>query len=384
MKNTRWNLCAIPMMLLCSGAYAQSSVTLYGLIDEGINFTNNLGGAHAVQTRSGDTAGSRFGLSGNEDLGGGLSAVFRLENGFNASNGALGENGRLFGRQAYVGLQSNRYGTLTLGRQYDPTVDLFSAVTAAGNWGGDVGAVPFDNDNSDWDFRVDNSVKYVTPEYRGFTGEAMYGFSNAAGGFQNNRMYSAAGQYQHGGLTAALAYMRIDHPGNGTNGAVSDDAVFTGSSQQNLDAGVAYKLNKVQVAAAYSHTSVGDPTSNAFLGGTVNVPNGGAWTRWNFDNFQLSGEYYFQPDFWLGASYTYTLGKLSSTTGDFSPRWHSVALMLDYDLSPKTSLYVQGAYQHVESAHTGTGFDDAQSLLATGPSSSPNQLVYRVAMIHRF
>jgi predicted porin len=384
MKRFRWKLSLMSLALLCSGAHAQSSVTLYGLIDEGINFTNNANGAHAYQMRSGDTAGSRWGLAGTEDLGGGLNAVFRVENGFNTSNGALGQDGRLFGRQAYVGLQSSRYGTLTFGRQYDPTIDLFSAITAAGNWGGDVGAVPFDNDNSDWDFRVDNSVKYVTPQYRGFSGEAMYGFSNTAGGFQNNRLYSAAGQYQHGGLTAVAAYMRIDHPGAGTSGAVSDDAVFGGSVQQNLDAGIAYKLNKVQVAAPYSHTSVADPTSNAFLSGNIQPVNGGQWTRWRFDNFQLNGEYYFRPDFWLGASYTYTLGKLSSTAGDYSPRWHSVALMLDYDLSPRTSVYVQGAYQHVESAHTGTGFDDAQSLLATAPSSSPNQLVYRLAMLHRF
>jgi predicted porin len=113
-------------MMLCGAAHAQNSVTLYGLIDEGVNFTNNAGSGSA-----GNAAGSRWGVRGSEDLGSGLSAIFRLEGGFNASNGEFGQEGRLFGRQAYVGLQSDRYGTLTLGRQYDPTVDLFSSITAA-------------------------------------------------------------------------------------------------------------------------------------------------------------------------------------------------------------------------------------------------------------
>ncbi|MFC0402502.1 porin [Paraburkholderia rhizosphaerae] len=384
MKMFRWSLSIVPLMTLCGAANAQNSVTLYGLIDQGVNFTNNAGSGSAVQLRSGDTSGSRWGVKGNEDLGSGLSAIFHLEGGFNASNGQLGQNGRLFGRQAYVGLQSNQYGTLTLGRQYDPTVDLFSSITAAGNWGGDVGAVPFDNDNADWDFRVNNSIKYATPVYRGFSGEAMYGFSNTAGGFQDNRVISAAGQYQGGGLTAELAYMHIDHPGSGTSGAVTDDATFSGSSQENIDAGLAYKFSKVQIAAAYSHTKIDDPTNNAFLSGDQNPSNGGTWTGWRFDNFQLNGEYFFRPDFWFAASYTYTLGDLSSTEANFDPRWHTVALMLDYDFSARTSVYVQGTWQHVESAHTGTQFDNAQSLLAPGASSSPNQLVYRVAMIHRF
>src|ERR1700751_1206050 len=112
MKLFRWSLSIIPLMSLCGAAYAQSSVTLYGLIDEGVNFTNNAGSGSAVQVRSGDTSGSRWGVRGDEDLGGGLSAIFRLESGFNASNGQLGEGGRLFGRQAYVGLQSQQYGTL--------------------------------------------------------------------------------------------------------------------------------------------------------------------------------------------------------------------------------------------------------------------------------
>jgi predicted porin len=386
MKLGKWKSIVLPL-LLSSGAHAQSSVTLYGLIDEGLNFTNNAvtsaGSGQAYRLQSGDVVGSRWGMKGTEDLGGGLAAIFKLESGFNASTGASQQGGRLFGRQAYVGLASQNYGTLTLGRQYDPTIDLFSALTASGNWAGDVGATPFDNDNTDWDFRVNNSVKYVSPTVAGFTGEAMYAFSNATG-FTDNRLLSVAGQYQYAGLTAVAAYMRVDHPGAGTVGAVGNDSVFTGAYQQNVDAGLAYKFKSVQVAATWSHTDVGAPTGNAYLSGSIAPANGGAWTGWKFDNFQLNGQYFFTPAFWLGASYTYTIAKLGTTAGNYHPKWHTAQLTLDYDLSARTSVYLQGAYQHVDSANTGTQFDDAQIVAAAGPASTANQFVYRVAMIHKF
>ncbi|WP_027796345.1 porin [Paraburkholderia acidipaludis] len=382
--NTRLKICLLAWLAASASAHAQNSVTLYGLVDEGLDYTNNAGSGSAWRMQSGDVVGSRFGLKGNEDLGSGYSAIFLLENGFDASNGALGQGQRLFGRQAYVGLASQQYGTLTFGRQYDPTIDMFSDLTAAGNWAGNVASSPFDNDNADWDFRVDNSVKYVTPTVHGFTGEAMYAFSNTAGGFAENRLMSAAGQYQNGGLTAAVAYMRIDQPGLGTQGAVTDDSVFVAKSQENIDAAASYRFSKALVGVAYSHTSVDDPTGSVYLSGPITPANGGAWTRWTFDNFQLNGQYFFTPALWLGASYTYTIGGLDTTAGNYHPKWHSASLMLDYDVSKRTSFYMQGAYQHVESAHTGTQFDDAQTPASAGISSSPNQVVYRIAMIHRF
>ncbi|EGD02685.1 outer membrane protein, (porin), partial [Burkholderia sp. TJI49] len=91
-------------------AHAQSSVTLYGLIDAGITYTNNQGGHSAWQETSGSINGSRWGLRGTEDLGGGLKAIFTLENGFGINNGTLKQNGREFGRQAFVGLAHDSFG----------------------------------------------------------------------------------------------------------------------------------------------------------------------------------------------------------------------------------------------------------------------------------
>ncbi len=108
---------------------AQSSVTRYGLIDEGFNYTSNVGGHSNYQLESGFAQGSRWGLKGTEDLGGGLKAVFQLENGFDVNSGNLGQGSRMFGRQANVGLSSDRFGTVTVGRQYDSVVDYFAPFT---------------------------------------------------------------------------------------------------------------------------------------------------------------------------------------------------------------------------------------------------------------
>ncbi|MGG2048109.1 porin [Burkholderia gladioli] len=385
LRHTALSIAAAVTTLFAVTAHAQSSVTLYGLIDEGLNFTSNAGGHSAYQLASGDTGGSRWGLKGNEDLGGGNHAVFLLENGFNVNTGKLGQDSSEFGRQAYVGLSSDHYGTLTLGRQYDITIDPlgYTSLTAAGNWAGDVATVPFDNNNEDWDFRVNNSVKYVSPTWNGLTFEAMYGFSNTTG-FSNNRLWGATLNYQNGGLTAAASYLRMNNQGSTSTGAVSSGDLFNGSSEQNIGAAVSYRFTKVLVAASYSHVDVYNPTSNVWLSNSA-LPNGAAWNAWKFDNIEVNSQYYFNSAFWLGASYTFTIAHLHAQDGDFTPKYHQLALMLDYDLSKRTSLYVQGAYQHAVSAHTGTSFDDAQIIDASaGASSGVNQTVVRVGMLHRF
>ena len=101
-------------LLACAGAaYAQSSVTLYGVVDTNIEYATNLPGAtpgssgNRVSMQSGGLSGSRWGLRGVEDLGGGLSALFVLESGFASDTGQSQQGSRLFGRQAYVGLKSS-------------------------------------------------------------------------------------------------------------------------------------------------------------------------------------------------------------------------------------------------------------------------------------
>ncbi|MGI4861217.1 MAG: porin [Janthinobacterium lividum] len=363
-----------------SVAQAQSSVTLYGVIDEGLNFTTNAGGKRGYAMVSGDTAASVWGLKGTEDLGGGNSAIFKLENSFYANNGTYANGGREFGREAWVGLSSTRYGTLTMGRQYDPMIDMWSAFTGAGNLIGDLAAHPFDNDNSDYDYRINNSVKYLSPSFSGLQFEALYGFSNATD-FAANRTYGAGVTYTMGGFSSAVSYLKEHNGGSSVNGsASSDDTVFVSSSQQNIAAAVKWTFaNNANIAFAYSHVDVYDPTSNLYVSdiGTQ------TWNAWKFDNFDLNGQYYFHPDFWIAADYTFTHAKWDGTSSSSSQNWHHVALMLDYDFSKRTSVYVQGAYEHTNGS-TGTGLDYASIIGSSATSSSRNQMVYRVALMHRF
>ncbi|OYO27541.1 porin [Janthinobacterium sp. PC23-8] len=106
-----------------SAAMAQSSVTVYGLIDTGLVYTNNVNAAGANATKMPSLTGSfpsRLGFRGTEDLGNGLQAVFTLEQGLSPDTGAMGQGNRLFGRQATVGLKG-AFGTVTLGRQINMT-----------------------------------------------------------------------------------------------------------------------------------------------------------------------------------------------------------------------------------------------------------------------
>ncbi|MEM5330986.1 porin [Paraburkholderia sp. JHI2823] len=360
-------------------AHAQSSVTLYGVLDTGLNFTSNAGGHKAYAMVSGDTSETRFGLKGTEDLGGGLSAIFTLENGTNLNNGQLNEGGRLFGRQAFVGLSSTSYGTLTMGRQLDASVDLWSPFTAAGGVIGDLAAHPFDNDNADYDFRLNNSVKYVSPTTHGFQFEGVYGFSNSTN-FADNRAYSAGISYAAGPVSAAVAYMRLNGSNLTTSGAVAGDGVFTASRQQNIGAGVKWTFGDgSNVALAYSHVDVYDPTANAY------APNIGTqpWSSWKFDNVEINGQYFINPALFLAGAYTFTYGNLKETAGRSSQNWHQVSLMLNYSLSKRTCVYVQGAYQHTN-GKSGTDLDSAHIIGSADLSSTGNQMVYRVALMHMF
>src|SRR5580698_7378330 len=181
--------------VFATAAHAQSSVTLYGLIDAGLTYTNNQGGSHNFKMTSGAVNGSRWGLRGSEDLGGGLKAIFTLENGFSIANGTLGQQGREFGRQAFVGLSSNQFGTVTLGRQYDSVVDLVGPLSSSDQWGGYYAAHAGDIDNMNNANRVNNAVKYTSNNYNGLLFTGMYSLGGIAGNFTGNQIYSAGASY---------------------------------------------------------------------------------------------------------------------------------------------------------------------------------------------
>jgi general bacterial porin, GBP family len=367
-----------------SAAQAQSSVTLYGLIDAGITYTNNQQGHSNWQMLSGQVNGSRFGLRGSEDLGGGLKAIFTLENGFNIANGNLGQNGRLFGRQAFVGLSSSDYGSVTLGRQYDSMVDYVGPLALTGTqYGGTQFAHPFDNDNLNNSFRIDNSVKYQSANYGGLQFGALYGFSNQADGFANNRAYSAGVSYNWNGLNIAGAYMQLNSNGAtgaaaafNSGGAVSGDNTFFAGRQQTWGAGANYAIGPATIGLVYSQTNLG---GLAGIGAAASGESGGVGFPSNsarFQNFEANARYSLTPAVSIAGAYTYTRGSLDAT----SPHWNQFNLQADYALSKRTDVYLQGVYQQVNEG----AIVDANINGLGSASNNNKQVAVTAGLRHRF
>jgi predicted porin len=365
-------------------AFAQNSVTLYGVIDEGFDYTNNVTGSKVYELQSGYAQGSRWGLKGSEDLGGGVKAVFQIENGFNINTGKLGQGGLGFGRQAFLGLSDDRLGLVTLGRQYDSVVDYLGQTTANGNWAGYLFSHPYDNDNTDNTFRVNNTVKYTSPSLYGFQFGGTYSFSNDTN-FANNRQYSAGMQYESGALLLAAAYLQANNPSATAGGAINNggDANFFAKRLQVFGAGISYTVSSATLGFAYTNSYVTQPASSGYVG-AITPPGGASLSSLRFNNFEVNAKYQFTPAFFVGAAYTYTRADFNATNGKVHPEYHSVGLMADYNLSKRTDVYVQGAFQHVAGDKTGTVLDVAYVPGADAVSSSSNQLVLRAAIRHKF
>lgn len=209
MKKT---LIALAVLATSGAAMAQSTFTLYGIADASIEHIKGNGSINRLT--SGGLNGSRFGLRGSEDLGGGLKGVFQIENGFNIDNGTLAQGGRLFGRQAYLGLEGS-FGTVRLGRQYSSIGNVADMV---GTKGYDVLAVTKtlsggNNGGALTDvYRVDNAATYRTPSMAGFTAEAQHsrGTNLTESASKDGRAFSFNGIYANGPIRAALGYIALD------------------------------------------------------------------------------------------------------------------------------------------------------------------------------
>ncbi len=186
--------------LASTAAFAQTNVTIYGIVDYGYSYrfdgrgldslTNkgSVGGPNSSsRLDSGLQSGNRLGFKGTEDLGNGLKAVFLLEQGFNMDTGTQAGGGdQMFNRQAYAGLSGN-FGTAVGGRlytpfytmmlQYDPfangTMGQYTNVWTPAATAGGLGGLTNP-------FRVDNAIAYISPSFGGFT--VTGAFSNNAGG----------------------------------------------------------------------------------------------------------------------------------------------------------------------------------------------------------
>jgi general bacterial porin, GBP family len=363
-------------------AHAQSSVTLYGIIDAGLSYTNNQGGHSNVQAGSGTVTGSHWGFHGREDLGGGTAAIFQLESGFSVTNGSMRQGGRLFGYQAYAGLTNDRFGTVTLGRQYDSVVDYLAPLSFTGHHpgGNNLSAHPFDNDNLNNSFRVDNSVKFASNDYNGLRFGSLYGFSNEAGGFSDNRLYSVGASYNNGPLSLGAGYLQANNGGSttNTNGAITlTDRTFIAARQRTFGAGANYTVGAATLGFVWTRTQLGGlDTINGANSLGIAANGQGA----SFNNYEANASYALTSALSLNGEYTYTSGAMSTDTGAHHPKWQEVSLMADYSLSKRTDVYLQGSYQHISADGSGLTAD----VSGQTASSTNQQVVVAAGMRHRF
>ncbi len=213
------------------GAFAASAmaadVTLYGVIDTGLHYSNkNVESKHDVNSfdmKSGASAGNRWGLKGTEDLGNGYKVGFVLENGFTEDDGKLGNGGRLFGREANLYVASD-FGTLSFGRvgalmSGCGSYDQMKYTPFATGWAGTATKANFMLADRD---RMDNTVTYVTPEFAGFKVLAQYSFNRdgqeTAGNERQNDRYAALGAaYKNGAFSSALVVDTVMHNNKSAN-----------------------------------------------------------------------------------------------------------------------------------------------------------------------
>lgn len=369
MKNdyVRFGSIALLTAGCATSCFAQSSVTLYGVVEEGITYANNVKGGSALLLQSGESAISRWGLKGKEDLGGGTKAIFVLENGFDASTGKLTNNDRLFGRQAYVGVQSDHYGTLTMGRQYEEIADMLARASSALPYGlyfahaGDV-------DNTGGSVRINNSVKYTTPTMRGVTVSGLYGFGGQPGQFSSQSTSSAGVSYSMGPLYIAAAYLYMKNPlMAGFDGLTPPSVIYapymmSASSWRVIGAGMSYKIGAVTVGGVYTTTRLAQGLDGADV---------------RFDNYDVNANWFLRPDLSVTATFEYTHGKVDATAD--APNYRLVGLNLDYLLSKRTDVYIVGAYMKAAGSAT-----QAAITFLPGPSSTQTQIAARVGLRHRF
>ncbi len=271
---------AVALLAATCGANAQSSVTIYGIADAGVRYTDGLSASNAAASgsatavNSGINSTSRFGFRGSEDLGDGIKAVFNLESGVNLDTGASASSTKLFDRASNIGLQGS-WGTITAGRQTTVLADVVGATDPLGSryagFNPNVGIAALSahglgieygpSGATTGAYRLDNSIKYVA-RFSDFNVRVMHGFGEQAGSSSNLSASGVGAGYQSGGYTAALSYGQFKSA--------------TGLNLRGYLGGVSAMLGTSKLSLTYgSHeaeTSATAKTKNSTLGLGATVP----------------------------------------------------------------------------------------------------------------
>jgi predicted porin len=289
--NAQMRLALAALLAAPMAAFAQSSVTVYGLIDSYVEYARGGGNGNRTALQSGGVAGSRLGFRGTENLGGGLRGLFVLEHGLWTDTGAQ-DNAAFWRRQAWVGL-SGGFGTVALGRQISPSFLFADAIDAFGTGYGsayNLGVVPFGPVGS----RVDNSVTYTTPSISGFSGKVLVGAGEGTVG----RTVDGSLTYAGGPLYVGVAYGQRER--------------FSAASPEvsNAQVGGAYQLGMFKILGGYSRLkteSTPTATRKGWTLGTQIATNPGGTLSLGYGQAETDGLANEAKIF--SAGYSYALSK---------------------------------------------------------------------------
>jgi len=365
-------ICGATLVLAAGSAVAaDSSVTLYGVADTFIQYLDN-GGNHSFSERSGGAAGSQFGLKGNEDLGGGLSAQFDVETGFNLNNGTFfADTTSLFYRQAWVGLNHSTYGSLTFGRQYEPSfrvvypTDPFRVNEILSPFSADVLAVDKKTLSTQYDSgRASNSVLYQSPNLGGVQLYGMYAFAATVTQpvpATTGNMLNLGATYTGYGLYAGLSYVN-QHPGQETIAGLP--TALTLLSTEHFIGALAYRVGIVNFQFNYSYRRAQDPSARslaAVLGTahSLSIAELGATIQ-------------------ATAADTIEIAALQRNVRGAHDNTPGFEIGADHSISKRTSFYVRAGYMK----NNGTSTVSWPGITVSDPGT--NQVLATVGMTHRF
>lgn len=363
---------AVAVAIAGSGtaARAQSSVTLYGLIDTAVRYTThvNAAGDNKVQLANGGVSESNWGLLGAEDLGGGNRVVFQLENRYFPNSG-VSDPGYPFFNTAYVGLQSSSFGRLTLGRQTNPLADAVLKTYVSNAWLPTVYQFRPENGMAQgvW---TSNMAKYIA-RWQDVTLELSYAFGGQAGAFgAGSQIGASIAWIPQWPLRLGAAYLD------------SRDAVNGSAHFKAWTAGGAYTFADTSVNFGWAMNRQ-DP---GFRG---NFPNGpftsAQLTALKFNPFS-SREMFFGGvsqlvgnNTHLSANVWRTLQTGKAQSGDGNAT--QFQLLADYDLSRATSVYVEADYSLYRGGLIGA---QAQGLGGVSAAGTTTQIGTMVGIRHMF
>lgn len=377
-------------------AQAQSSVSIYGIVDTGVSYTSKAlipgtttgATGSKMSVDSGLNSGSRLGFKGTEDLGGGLSALFQLEMGFKMDTGALdgSNNGAantstLFRRLSVVGLSSS-YGTILLGRQTDLAYQS-GQFTSVADFGGITGAVGHNLDRFEG-LRTNNSIRFNSATYSGFSASAIYGFGEVAGQNDAGQAVGLGAQYANGPLTVFTGFYQSRLGAAATDISSDTSTLVAGNGKAGdiavkvVNLGASYLLKDTRIYANWSQ--IKQPLATiAAVPGTGILPSGYIIGGANNDKtnvYEIGANYSFTAPLHIIASAQHSVLNFAGS-GHPQGKLTQLNLGVDYFLSKRTDLYAIASNLRASSTYN-PGVD------GTAAGQNNNQTVLSVAVRTRF